>query len=144
MRRVVITGYGILSPIGNNKEEIKNSFYNKISGVISMPDWVKFKGLKSQVAGMIKNFDKTVLDRKARRSMGNLSIYSTVCAKNAIEDAKITQNMLSSGRLGVSAASTIGSPQAYEDFFYEIFKTNSFEAITSMTFLKKMTNKPPL
>lgn len=140
MRRVVITGFGILSPIGNNKEEIKNSFYNKTSGIISMPDWAKYKGLKPQVAGMIKNLDKTILDRKARRSMGNLSIYSTVCAKNAIEDAKISQELLSSGRLGVSAASTIGSPQAYEDFFYEIFKTNSIEAITSMTFLKIMNH----
>ncbi|MBN2547152.1 MAG: hypothetical protein JXB50_15225, partial [Spirochaetes bacterium] len=98
MRRVVITGFGILSPIGNNKEEIKNSFYNKTSGIISMPDWAKYKGLKPQVAGMIKNLDKTILDRKARRSMGNLSIYSTVCAKNAIEDAKISQELLSSGR----------------------------------------------
>jgi len=125
MRRVVITGFGILSPIGNSKEEIKNSFYNKKSGVISMPDWAKFKGLKSQVAGMIKNLDKAVLDRKARRSMGNLSIYSTICAKNAIEDAKISQELLSSGRLGVSAASTIGSPQSYEDFFYEIFRIDT-------------------
>jgi len=140
MRRVVITGLGIISPIGNTKDEIKDSFYNKKSGVIHMPEWANLKGLKTQVAGMIKNLDKSVLDRKARRSMGNVSLYSTICAKTAIEHAKISQELLSSGRLGLAAASTIGSPQSYEDFFYEIFKTNAIDAITSMTFLKIMNH----
>ena len=87
MRRVVITGYGILSPIGNNKDEIKNSFYNEKSGVIYIPEWEKIKGLKSKVAGMVKNLDEKILDRKARRSMGKVSLFSTICAKTAIEDA---------------------------------------------------------
>lgn len=140
MRRVVITGIGILSPIGNNKNEIKDSFKNKKSGVINIPEWEKIKGLKTKVAGMIKNFDEKVIDRKARRSMGKVSLYATFCAKEAIEDAGLTENLLKSGRVGVACASTIGSPQAYEDFFYEIFKTNSIEQITSMTFLKIMNH----
>jgi len=140
MRRVVITGLGILSPIGNNKEEIKNSFKTKKSGVISMPEWDNIKGLKTKVAGMIKNFDEKVIDRKARRSMGKVAMFSTFCAKEAIEDAGLTEDLLKSGRLGVACASTIGSPQAYEDFFYEIFRTSSIEQITSMTFLKIMNH----
>ncbi|MCG8571843.1 MAG: beta-ketoacyl-ACP synthase [Spirochaetes bacterium] len=141
MRRVVITGIGIISPIGNNPQEIKDSFYQKKSGVVSMKEqWGNFKGLKSHVAGTAKNINVKELDRKVRRSMGNVSIYSTICTKNAIADADLSQELLQSGRLGVAAASTIGSPQAYEDFFYEIFKNNSFEAITSMTFLKIMSH----
>lgn len=140
MRRVVITGFGILSPIGNNKEEIKSSFLNKKSGVIYMPEWEKIQGLKTKVAGMVKNVDEKLLDRKARRSMGKVAIFSTICAKTAIEDANISDDLLKSGRLGVATASTIGSPQAYEEFFYEIFRTNSIEQITSMTFLKIMNH----
>lgn len=140
MRRVVITGFGILSPIGNSKEEIKDSFYNKRSGVTYIEEWEKIKGLKSKVAGIVKNLDEKILDRKARRSMGKVSLYSTICSKIAIENAGLTEDLLHSGRLGVAAASTIGSPQAYEDFFYEIFKTNSIEEITSMTFLKIMNH----
>lgn len=140
MRRVVITGYGILSPIGNSKEEIKDSFYNKKSGVSYMPEWEKIKDLRSKVAGKVKDLDIKVLDRKARRSMGNVSIFTTMCAKTAIEDANISDELLRSGRLGAAAASTIGSPQAYEDFFYEIFKSNAIGAITSMTFLKIMNH----
>ncbi|HPK62202.1 MAG TPA: beta-ketoacyl synthase N-terminal-like domain-containing protein, partial [Spirochaetota bacterium] len=140
MRRVVITGFGILSPIGNNKDEIKSSFLNKKSGVIYMPEWEKIQGLKTKVAGMVKNFDEKALDRKARRSMGKVAMFSTICAKTAIEDANISDELLKSGRLGVATASTIGSPQAYEDFFYEIFRTNSIEQITSMTFLKIMNH----
>ena len=140
MRRVVITGFGILSPIGNSKDEIKASFLNKKSGVIYMPEWEKIHGLKTKVAGMVKNIDEKILDRKARRSMGKVAIFSTICAKTAIEDANISDELLKSGRLGVATASTIGSPQAYEEFFYEIFRTNSIEQITSMTFLKIMNH----
>lgn len=140
MRRVVITGFGILSPIGNNKDEIKESFLNKKSGVIYMPEWEKIQGLKTKVAGMVNNIDEKILDRKARRSMGKVAIFSTICAKTAIEDANISDELLKSGRLGVATASTIGSPQAYEEFFYEIFRTNSIEQITSMTFLKIMNH----
>jgi 3-oxoacyl-[acyl-carrier-protein] synthase II len=140
MRRVVVTGFGILSPIGNTREEVKDSFYNGKSGVVYMSEWENIKGLKSKVAGTVKNFDEKILDRKARRSMGKVAIYSTVCAKNAIEDAGLTEEMLHSGRLGVACASTIGSPQAYEDFFYEIFRSGSIEEITSMTFLKIMNH----
>src|SRR4030042_1922737 len=140
MRRVVITGYGIISPIGNNKEEIKNSFYNKKSGIVNIPEWSKIDGLRSNVAGTAKNIDHKILDRKARRSMGNVALYATISAKNAIEDSKLSNELLSSGRVGIAASSTIGSPQAYEDFFYEIFRTNSISQITSMSFLKIMSH----
>ena len=80
MRRVVITGYGILSPIGNNKNEIKNSFYNKKSGIVQVPEWEKIDSLGSHIAGKIQNIDRKSLDRKARRSMGDVSIFSTLCA----------------------------------------------------------------
>lgn len=140
MRRVVITGLGILSPIGNDLKTIEDSFINKKSGVIYMPEWEKITSLKSRVAGTVKNINAKLLDRKARRSMGKVAIFSALCAKTAIEDAGLTQEILQSGKTGVAAASTIGSPQAYEDFFYEIFKTNSLEQITSMTFLKVMNH----
>ena len=140
MKRVVITGYGIISPIGNNKIEIEDAFYNKKSGIVSIPEWSNIEGLRSQVAGTAKNIDEKILDRKARRSMGKVAIYSTISAKTAIEDAKLSDDLLKSGRVGVAASSTIGSPQAYEDFFYEIFKTNSISQITSMSFLKIMSH----
>ena len=58
MRRVVITGLGILSPIGNNTDEIRESFYNRRSGVVYMPEWESLGGLKSKVAGTVKNFNE--------------------------------------------------------------------------------------
>jgi 3-oxoacyl-[acyl-carrier-protein] synthase II len=89
---------------------------------------------------MIKNLDEKMIDRKARRSMGKVSIYSTVCAMEAIRDAGLSDDLLKSGRLGVAAASTIGSPQAYEDFFFELFRSQAINEITSMTFLKIMNH----
>ena len=81
MRRVVITGYGILSPIGNNKEELKDSFYNKKSGVVTVEEWKKIDGLRSFVAGTVKNLNKKILDRKSRRSMGDVALFNTISAK---------------------------------------------------------------
>ncbi len=140
MRRVVVTGYGIISPIGNDKETIKDAFLNKKSGVVYMPEWEEIKGLNSRVAGTVKELNEKALDRKARRSMGKVAIYSTMAAAEAIRDGGITEELLKSGRLGAAAASTIGSPKSYEEFFYEIFRTNSIEQITSMTFLKIMNH----
>lgn len=141
MRRVVITGLGAVTPIGNSKEAIKEAFYNKKSGVVSMKGkWEDLKGLNSFVAGTVKDLNQKVLDRKVRRSMGDVAIYSAICAKEALADSGIDESMLSSGRLGVAAASTIGSPQAYQDFFHEIIKEKSISSITSMTFLKVMSH----
>ncbi len=139
-RRVVITGIGILSPIGNNRDDIKKSFYNKLSGVKYIKEWEEIGGLKSKVAGIVADYDEKRIDRKARRTMGKVAIYSTLCAMDAIADSGISEEELTGGRLGVACSSTIGSPQNYEDFFYEIFRTNSVAEISSMTFLKIMSH----
>lgn len=140
MRRVVITGHGIISPIGQTKDEVKNAFYNRESGVEYIGEWKKIKGLKSFVGGTIKDFDASELDRKSRRSMGLLSIYNTIAAKHAMEEAGITTELMQSGRLGAAAASTIGSPLAYEEFFEELIVNKSIDQIKSMTFLKIMNH----
>ena len=140
MRRVVITGYDIICPIGNTKEDVKKSFYNKTSGVELIPEWKELKGLRSFVGGTVKNLDEKVLDRKIRRSMGKLSVMNTITAINALKHSGIPDEMLSSGRLGCAAASTIGSPQAFNDFFHELIVNKSIDQIQSMTFLKLMNH----
>ena len=81
MRRVVITGFGAYTPIGNTEKEIKESFYQGKSGTVFIPEWKEIKGLQSFVAGTVKNFDEKILDRKLRRSMGKLSMMTTSAAK---------------------------------------------------------------
>ena len=135
MKRVVITGYDIITPIGNTIEEVRKSFMTKESGVEFVPEWENIKGIKSFVAGTVKNFNEKLLDRKLRRSMGKLSIMNTVTAINALKHAGIPDEMLSSGRLGCAAASTIGSPHAFNEFFHELIVNKSIDQIQSMTFL---------
>lgn len=140
MKRVVITGYDIITPIGNTIEEVRKSFMTKESGVEFVPEWENIKGIKSFVAGTVKNFNEKLLDRKLRRSMGKLSIMNTVTAINALKHAGIPDEMLSSGRLGCAAASTIGSPHAFNEFFHELIVNKSIDQIQSMTFLKLMNH----
>jgi len=56
MRRVVITGMGIVSSIGNNKDEVLDSLQNGKSGIVAMPEFAEM-GFRSQVAGTVKNLD---------------------------------------------------------------------------------------
>ena len=90
MRRVVITGLGIVSSLGNNKDEVKKSLYNASSG-ISFDQSQKEMGFRSQVSGQIDlNLEETI-DRKFLRFMGDGASYNYIAMKEAIQDAKNSQ-----------------------------------------------------
>ena len=84
MRRVVVTGLGIVSCIGNNKIEVLDSLLNTKSGIIFSEDQKKYN-FRSQVAGTIKNLNfPDHIDRKQKRFMGGVSAYNFISLKEAI------------------------------------------------------------
>ncbi|QCO70668.1 beta-ketoacyl synthase N-terminal-like domain-containing protein [Buchnera aphidicola] len=88
MRRVVITGFGIVSSIGNNKEEVLNSLYNGTSGIVFSEEMKKL-GMRSNIWGNIKLENINILTQKLSRFMNNACRYSYLAMIEAIEDAKI-------------------------------------------------------
>ncbi|WP_130538204.1 beta-ketoacyl-ACP synthase I [Thiomicrorhabdus indica] len=109
MKRVVITGVGIVSSIGNNKEEVTESLRNGQSGIVSAPEYAE-NGLRSQVHGAVKNLDfKDHIDRKQLRFMGDAAAYSYIAMKQAIEDSGLTDEQISNPRTGLIAGSGGGS-----------------------------------
>ena len=101
MREVVVTGYGIISCLGNDVKDVTESLKNSTSG-ISLNIVNKDLGLRSHISGSIENLDiKEKIDRKLYRFMGDAAAYAYLSAKEAIDNANLTDEFLTSLRTGI-------------------------------------------
>ncbi len=109
MRRVVITGLGIVSSLGNSKQEVTDSLRLGKSGIVHAPEYVE-NGLRSHVHGAVKNLDfEALIPRKQLRFMGDAAAYSYIAMEQAIADSGLTPEMISNVRTGIIAGSGGGS-----------------------------------
>lgn len=104
MKRVVITGLGIVSCIGNNAEEVVASLKAGRSGITRAESFDEV-GLRSQVWGKPDIDTKALIDRKAYRFMGDAAAYAYVAMQQSIDDAKLTEEQVSNVRTGIVAGS---------------------------------------
>ncbi len=105
MKRVVITGLGIVSSLGNNKQDVTDSLRQGRSGIVFAPEYAEI-GMRSQVHGAVKDLDfSDYIDRKQLRFMGDAAAYATIAMQQAIEDAGLTLEAISDPRIGVIAGS---------------------------------------
>lgn len=101
MKRVVITGLGIVSSLGNNKQEVKDSLFNGASGISFKQEYAD-RGMRSHVAGDIKNLTvEELIDRKLLRFMAKGHAYAWLAMQQAIEDAKMPEDLVSNVRTGL-------------------------------------------
>lgn len=108
MKRVVITGLGIISSIGNNKEEVLASLKEGKSGITFVPEFQEV-GMRSQIAGTIKLNPAELIDRKVYRFMGDAAAYAYLSMKEAIEDSGLTEEQVSNDRTGLVIGAGTGS-----------------------------------
>ncbi len=100
-RRVVITGMGIWSCIGKNKEEVKESLYNGKSGVGLEKERLEY-GYRSALTGIVERPKlKGVIDRRLRVGLSEEAEYAYMAAKEAFEEAKITDDYLKENEVGI-------------------------------------------
>lgn len=104
MNRVVITGLGIKSSIGTNKEEVIKSLRNNESGISFCEEYQQL-GFRSHLHGPIKINLEELIDRKLRRFMGSATAYCYLAMQDAIEDAGLDESDISNIRSGVIAGS---------------------------------------
>ena len=104
MRRVVVTGIGIVGCLGNNKEQVLASLQNQQSGIRFVEDYQQM-GLRSHVAGRPDIDLDEHIDRKLKRFMGDSSAYAYLSLQQAIEDAGLNQELITSYRTGIVAGS---------------------------------------
>ena len=100
MRRVVVTGLGIVSSIGNDKDEVLTSLREGRSGITFAEDH-KQMGFRSQIHGSIKLDIDQMVDRKVRRFMGDGAAYNYIALQQAIADAGLEPQQISDERTGL-------------------------------------------
>jgi len=110
MRRVVVTGMGIVSCLGNDQASVAQSLRDSQPGIRQIPEYVAL-GMRSQVAGVPQIDLEGTIDRKLKRFMGDAAAYAYLSMRDAIADAGLTAEEVSNPRTGVIAGSGGGSPQ---------------------------------
>ena len=117
LKRVVITGVGAVSPLGNDVPALIDGIEQRKSAVRYMDDWNQYIGLRSLVAAPAEMKNEKLIPRQNRRSMGRMSIFAAQAAQQAISDADIDREALSTGRIGCIIGSTTGSAQSLTETF---------------------------
>ena len=104
MRRVVVTGLGIVSPIGNNADEVLASLKAGKSGIVASPEMAEH-GFRSQIAGTVKLDIAEHVEKRALRFMGPGAAYAYIAMGQAIADAGLDEDIVSNVRTGLIAGS---------------------------------------
>jgi 3-oxoacyl-[acyl-carrier-protein] synthase-1 len=104
VRRAVVTGLGIVSPLGKNVSDVLHSLQNGISGIDFREDY-KTRGLNSQVSGVVKYDADAPIDRKNLRFMSSASKFAYLAMREAIQDAGLDEEEIQNPRFGLVAAS---------------------------------------
>ena len=100
MRRVVVTGLGVVSPIGNNVAEVTESLREGRSGIVHCEEYAE-RGFRSHLHGEPKIDMDDMIDRKLRRFMGDGAAYAYVAMKEAIEDSGLGEDIVTNERTGL-------------------------------------------
>jgi len=104
LKRVVVTGLGVVSSIGNNKAEVLDSLRNSRSGIEFAPEYAEV-GMRSQIQGSIKADPADHIDKRILRFMGMGAAWNYMAMQEAIEDAGLEENEVSNPRTGIIAGS---------------------------------------
>ncbi|MDP6391694.1 MAG: beta-ketoacyl-ACP synthase I [Arenicellales bacterium] len=110
MRRVVVTGMGIVSSIGNNLQDVTGALRQGRSGIEYSEEYQEL-GFRSRIHGSIEVDLAGAIDRKQKRFMGDAAAYNYLAMLEAIQDSGLSQDVISSPRTGLVVGSGGGSPE---------------------------------
>ena len=142
-RRVVITGYAAITPIGNTKDEIVRHLSEGLSGVEPMrSDGLLTEHIHSNVFGTVDYPIEYDFSRNCRKTMGPVAYYACQVAKEALANSGLSQEFITSGRLGVAFGSTHGSPTVQRQIYRTFFGDNDakLSSIGAVEYLQSMVH----
>ena len=144
MKRVAITGIGVITPLGNSVEAFIGGLERGENASVYMPEWENYKGLRCLVGAPGRLENELLIPRQNRRSMGRLSIFAVQAAQQALKDANICAQEASSGRLGCVIGSTMGSAESIAEAFETLLPNNDLSKLTSTKFFQCVSHTAAL
>ena len=139
MRRVVVTGLGIVSSIGNNAQEVTDSLRAGRSGIEASPEMAEH-GFRSQIAGTLKLDPKTHIDKRTLRFMGPGAAYAYIAMTQAIADAGLGETLVQNPRTGLVAGSGGPSTSAMLTAHQTVLKSGATKRIGPFAVPKCMSS----
>ncbi len=140
MKRVVITGMGVVSPLGGNVAEQAEALESGRHGIRAMPEWAAYKGLRSLVAAPAELKNEKAIPRQNRRSMGRMSVFAAQAAMEALLDARCEAGALGGGRVGCVAGSTAPSAITLSNVYETMLPERDFSQLQSMQFFQCLSH----
>lgn len=137
MRRVVVTGMGVVSALGHSYADALTRLRTFSNCVTAVPDLEQFKGLNSHL-GCLAGFTRpSHWTRKTTRTMGPIAEYALAATEQAVADAGLDAATLEGGRCGIAYGSCSGSIEAHLDLFSMFFE-HELKNVTSGTYIRLM------
>ena len=138
-KRVVITGMGIVSSLGEDWSTFSNNLKRGKSSIAYIEEWDRFKDLNTRLGAPVQNFTTPEhYTRKKVRSMGKIALMSTVATEHALRDSGLLDDpILKSGQAGIAYGSSAGSPPAMTDFG-SMLVNGDMSNVTATTYIRMM------
>jgi 3-oxoacyl-[acyl-carrier-protein] synthase II len=137
--RVVITGIGLTSPIGNTLRAASGALREDRHGIVRVPEYADIEHMQTRLAAPVRGL---ALDypRKKVRTMGRVSLLSLYATEQAVSDAGLSPETLTSGTVGIAYGSTAGSSSAHEEWCRKMFVTRGLAGIQATDYIKFMSH----
>ncbi len=135
MRRVAVTGIGIVSPIGHDLPSAVDALTHDRHGIVHQPEWEAHEELLTRLAAPV-TLDLNRWSRKKSRSMGRVARLATVATEAAIADSGLSEDDVRDPRTGLAYGSTHGSTLEWEKFALTLERPNALLGLGSNAYLK--------
>jgi 3-oxoacyl-[acyl-carrier-protein] synthase II len=141
MKRVVVTGFGALSPLGHDWPDVRAALKSLRNAVEVIDEWKAYEGLHTQLGARARPFELPAhYNRKSTRSMGRVALMATRASELALIDAGLLGDpLVRGGQMGIAYGSSAGTPAAIGDFG-RMIKDKTTEGINANTYIKMMAH----
>lgn len=139
-RRVVITGIGLASPIGNDLRTASRALQEGRHGISRVDDWGRIGDLGTRLGGRVELELAGRWPRQTTRSMGRVAKLAAYASDRAIEQAGLDEDALHSGDVGLAYGSTHGSSEELERFCRRVFAEDSLAGVPAGSYLRFMSH----
>jgi 3-oxoacyl-[acyl-carrier-protein] synthase II len=141
--KVYISGYGVISSLGNSPNEMFGSLLESRSAVREIEEWKQVKGLNCWLGAPAQAYDISGLPRSTRRTMSPMSEMAALAAQQAVSQSGLQLSEMDLSRTLLSMGSTTGSPGVMEDYFKAIHGNHSVHGQSGTSFFKIMNHSVP-